>query len=101
MKILEENTCQIACDCGWNITIGGTSKKKQNPMNEDERKEAMEGMECWHCDNHLNICSNHQVDATLAERERCAEIARSLGEEGKEVTNLEAEYIAKAIEDHE
>ena len=29
MKILEVNKCTLpACDCGWNITIGGTSKKE-------------------------------------------------------------------------
>jgi hypothetical protein len=26
-NLLEENVCDLKCDCGWNIHIGGTDKK--------------------------------------------------------------------------
>ena len=28
MKIIEDNKCELHCECGWNITIGGTDKKE-------------------------------------------------------------------------
>lgn len=27
IKVLEEHVCDLGCDCGWNIKIGGTDKK--------------------------------------------------------------------------
>lgn len=30
-----------------------------NNMTKEEVKEVMEEMECWSCDNHLNICDKH------------------------------------------
>ena len=26
-NLIEENECDLNCDCGWNITIGGEDKK--------------------------------------------------------------------------
>ncbi len=28
MEILEEKVCELGCDCGWNIKIGGEDKKE-------------------------------------------------------------------------
>jgi len=27
IHVIEEHQCKLPCDCGWNITVGGTEKK--------------------------------------------------------------------------
>lgn len=34
MKILETNECDLGCDCGWNITIGGTDEEDLKALKE-------------------------------------------------------------------
>jgi len=34
INLIEENTCDFKCDCGWNITIGGEDKEDLDKIKE-------------------------------------------------------------------
>jgi len=37
-NLLSENECDLPCDCGWNITIGGYDKKDLKNIKEILKK---------------------------------------------------------------